>query len=337
MTFGYFRKLTVLFIGLGSIGRRHLRLLREMADVKILWWRSGKGVYSQDFDREMGVTIFPNLSQAIERRPDFAIISNPTALHVETAITLARAGIPFLIEKPVSDRVESLDTLRKLVYERSLPVLVGFQLRYHPGYRQLLELLKIGEMGQPLCLQGHVGQYLPDWRPDTDYQKSYSAKKNLGGGVIFDLCHEIDIALSLFGEVGKVSCFCDHYSDLKIETEDIADITLEHQNRRLSHIHLNYLERGYVWVTRILGTSGTVVWDYGKRYVELIRANGTTQRWDDPNGFDRDHLFRDQLKHWLEVLEGKAEPIVNLEDGILVTRIALAAKQSSQEKRHIEL
>jgi predicted dehydrogenase len=308
-----------------------------MVDVQILWWRSGKGVHPQDFDEEMGVTIFANLNQAIERRPDFAIISNPTAFHVETAITLADVGIPFLIEKPVSDRLDGLDKLRSIIKKKSLPVLVGFQLRYHPGYQRLLELLKEGVIGRTLGFHGYVGQYLPNWRENTPYQQSYSSKKDLGGGVIFDLCHEIDIAISVLGKATTVSCFCDHFSDLKIETEDIAEITTEHQDKKLSHIHLNYLERRYEWVSRVLGTSGTVIWDYGRGYVEVIGADGTSRRWEDPNGFERDWLFRDQLKHWLNVLEGKASPLVNLDDGIAVTRVTLAAKRSAEEKRPIRL
>jgi len=215
--------------------------------------------------------------------------------------------------------------------------MVGFQLRNHPGYKQLLQLINSREIGRPLSLQGYVGQYLPDWRQDDDYRQSYSARKDLGGGVILDLCHEIDIAASILGKVVKVSCLCDHYSDLEIETEDMADMTMEHQGGRLSHLHLNYLERRIEWVTRVMGTSGTVIWDYGRRYVEIIRSDGTTQRWNDPDGFERDWLFRDQLKQWLKVLKGSTVTEVSLEDGIEVTRIALAAKRSSFEKRHIEI
>jgi predicted dehydrogenase len=283
------------------------------------------------------VRVFENLDRAIAEEPDFGIIANPTSLHVKTALCLAEAGIPFLIEKPVSDRLEGLDELEKTVSEKNLPVMVGFQLRQHPGYKQLLHLISSGQIGDPMNLQGHVGQYLPEWRPHEDYRQSYSASKDMGGGVILDLCHEIDVAISLLGRVVQVCCVCGHYSDLEIESEDMADIIMEHQGRRLSHLHLNYLERNYTWVTRVMGTLGTVVWDYGQGYVELTRSDGTTERWSDPDDFDRDCLFRDQLRQWLEVLDGEVRPEANLENGIDVTRVALAAKRSSQERRHVAL
>ena len=329
--------LKALIIGLGSIGRRHLQILAQMDDGKIICCRSGKGRVVPGFDAKHGVKTVNNLNQAIAEKPDFAIIANPTSLHVETALSLASAGIPFLIEKPVSDRLEGLDSLQRTVSEQSIPVMVSFQLRHHPGYKQLLQMINSGEIGKPLSLQGYVGQYLPEWRPNEDYRQSYSAKKDLGGGVILDLCHEIDIAISILGNVNKVSCLCDHYSDLQIETEDMADITMEHTSKTLSHVHLNYLERGYEWVTKVMGTLGTVIWDYRRGYVKIIRADSTSRRWNDPNGFERDWLFREQLKQWLEVLDGKTVPAVNLVEGIAVTKVALAAKRSSQEKRHIEV
>jgi predicted dehydrogenase len=308
-----------------------------MAEVEVLWYRSGKGRSGQAPDEMYGMRVFENLDQAIAEEPDFGIIANPTSLHVSTALCLAKAGIPFLIEKPVSDRLEGLDELKQTVSEENLPVMVGFQLRYHPGYKQLLHLISSGQIGDPMNLQGHVGQYLPEWRPDGDYRQSYSASKDMGGGVILDLCHEIDVAISILGDVVRVCCLCDHYSELQIESEDMAEIIMDHQGRRLSHLHLNYLERNYNWVTRVMGTLGTVVWDYGRGYVELTRFDGTTQRWSDPDGFDRDCLFRDQLRQWLGVLDGAVQPEANLENGIDATRVALAAKCSSRERRHVEL
>ena len=326
-----------LLIGLGSIGQRHIRLFKEIADIKILCLRSGKGQDLREFKERYEIETFDKIGQAISRNPDFAIITNPTALHVDAALPLAQANIPFFIEKPVSDRLEGMDTLYRIVQDKGLPVMVGFQLRFHPGFKKLIQLVNSGEIGRPMSLQGYTGQYLPDWRPGNDYRQSYSAKKDMGGGVILDLCHEIDIAISVLGPVNKVSCVCDRYSDLKIETEDMAEIIMDHQNKRLSHIHLNYLERGYERFTRVMGTLGTVIWDYGRGYVEIIRSDGSIERWDDPDGFERDWLFRDQLKQWLDVLSGRATPEVNLEDGINVTRVALAAKRSSNENRHIEL
>src|SRR3990167_2736070 len=172
----------VLLIGLGSAGRRHQKLLREITPVQILAFRSGNGE-SLPSEITAGVQTCHELSAAIRQKPDFAVISNPTVLHVETALKLAKAGIPFLIEKPVSDSLENLDLLETTVREKNLPVMVGFQLRFHPGYKKMAEIVGSGAVGKPLHLSGYIGQYLPDWRPHSNqYQECYSAIKELGGG-----------------------------------------------------------------------------------------------------------------------------------------------------------
>jgi predicted dehydrogenase len=325
----------VLFVGLGSIGRRHLKLLKELVHFQALSFRSGGGGHEKDLNARYGVTEFETLEAAISECPNFAIIANPTSLHVETAMILAEAGIPFLMEKPVSDREDRLERLLQVVREKQLPALVGFQLRYHPGLKKVAEWLNSEAIGQPLGLQAQVGQWLPDWRPGRDYRDTYSAKKELGGGAILDLCHELDLAIHLMGPVRRVSCICGCYSPLEIDTEDMAEISLEHEEKRLSHVHMDYLQRGYVRSCRITGTEGTIIWNYGEGCAELSGSDGQIDYWSEPEEFHRNWLFRDQLKHWLQVLSGQATPEVSLEEGIYVTKLALAARRSSEENKHI--
>lgn len=327
----------VLFIGLGSIGRRHLNVLREIkSDVEVFSYKSRNNQKAGE-RQEKGIRHFFSLDRAIKQKPDFAIISNPTSMHVKTAYDLAASGIPFLIEKPVSNSMKGLYDLEKIVTRKGIPVMVGFQLRFHPGYQKLKQWIENGEIGRPLSFCGYVGQYLPDWRPGIDYRLNYSSKSDQGGGVILDLCHEIDISVSLMGPVEHLNCFCGKYSDLEIDTEDIAEITMSHLQTGISNIHLNYLEPVYQWTTKLLGTRGVVTWDYGKGIAELLQLDGTTQRWENPLGYTRNSLYKDQLIHWFQVLDGKSKPVVDLNTGIMITKLCLAAKQSSNEKRQVEV
>lgn len=324
-----------LISGIGSIGLRHLRLFRELGIKDFVLVTTKKR--DQIPENKNNIVTIGNLDKAIEHCPDFAVIANPTAFHISNAQKLAKAGIPFLIEKPVSDKIEGLSDLKRIVHKKNIPVMVAFQLRQHPFFQKLRQVVESGVIGEPIGLQGHVGQYLPDWRPNDDYTKCYSAKREFGGGVILDLCHEIDIALELFGEVRKVSCISGKFSDLDIDTEDLAEISLIHTNKKISHLHLDYLERGYKWFTRIIGTQGSVIWNYGRKFIEITDTKGSATRWEDAPEIDRDWLFRSQGKHWLGVLEKNIEPSVGLDQGISVCRIAIAAKQSAKEGRHIEL
>ncbi|MBW2104343.1 MAG: Gfo/Idh/MocA family oxidoreductase [Deltaproteobacteria bacterium] len=326
----------VLFVGMGSIGKRHFRLLKQLAPVEGLRWRSGKGDL-RDADELENVTTVDTLAEGIKLRPHFAVIANPTACHVEPATELAEAGIPMVIEKPVSHTMAGLDRLLRIVEEKEIPVMIGYQWRCHPSFETMLKIIRDGKIGRPLCLHAIVGQYLPDWRPDIDYAGCYSARSAMGGGVICDLSHEIDIALALMGPAKRLACLCGKFSDLDIDSEDIAVIAIEHKNRSVSGIHLDYIERGYFWQTRISCSNGTLFWDYGNGTLEIRTSEGTLKKIEDPAGFSRDEMILRQWRIWLETLAGRAEPPVGLKQGIEVTRVCCAAKESSSTGKFVAL
>lgn len=329
--------MNVLFIGLGSIGQRHLRILNELIRPQVIWCPSGIKSESKDLISAYNIQIQSSFEEAIDQNLNFAVIANPTSMHVDVAIKLSRGNIPFLLEKPVSNSLNCLDELQDIVSRQKLPVLVGYNFRYHPGFKTLKKWLHQGYIGTPLSLYAQLGQWLPGWHPNEDYRKGYSAKSDLGGGVVLDLSHEIDLAVALFGPVKKISAICDHFSSLEIETEDIAEISLLHDNNRLSHIHLDYCQRTYSKSLTIIGEDGNIVWDYTGNSVVLLMPNKKEKIWKIPKGHNRDEMFRDQMRHWLSVLKGDCNPEVTLEQGILVTKIALAAKQASDEEKHVYL
>ncbi|MEW5911501.1 MAG: Gfo/Idh/MocA family oxidoreductase [Thermodesulfobacteriota bacterium] len=326
-----------LFIGLGSIGRRHLRILRELAPgAEVSALRSGQGPASVPELAAAQGRSFRALDQALEERPDFAVVANPTSRHVETALTLAKAGVPFLLEKPVGLQEAGLEELAAAVAERGLPVLVGLQLRYHPAFAQLSAWLQQGAVGHPLSLQAEVGQWLPDWRPEVDYRASQTARAELGGGVILELVHELDLALACLGPAASVACVADHVSGLEMDAEDLAEISTLHASGGLSQVHLDCIQPGYTRWLKVIGEEGVIMWQQDAGWLELRRPGQAPQRVSDPPGFERDDLFRSQMRHWLAVLAGQEEPRVSLAQGIAATRLALSAKRAAAEQRTVQ-
>ena len=65
--------------------------------------------------------------------------------------------------------------------------MVGFQYRFHPGLRIVKQLVDDGAIGRVIHAQAHWGEYLPAWHPWEDYRQSYSARADLGGGVILNV------------------------------------------------------------------------------------------------------------------------------------------------------
>lgn len=326
-----------LFIGLGSVGRRHLRLLLELEpEAEALALRSGQGPAQVPELAAAGGRSFSSLDQALAWQPDFAVVANPTSLHLDTALGLARAGVPFLLEKPVGLQEAGLDELAAEVSSRSLAVLVGLQLRYHPAFTKLCTWLEQGAIGRPLSLRAEVGQWLPDWRPDADYRASHTARAELGGGVILELVHELDLALACLGPAAGVACQAGHVSSLEMDAEDLAEINIVHASGGLSQVHLDCIQPGYTRWLKIIGDRGVIMWQQDAGWLELRRPGQQPQRVSDPPGFERDDLFRAQMRHWLAVLAGQEEPRVSLAQGIAATRLALAAKRAAVEQRTVQ-
>ena len=193
----------ILIAGLGSIGRRHLRNLQDMNIGEFVLLRSRRATLPDD--ELVGIPTEQNLTEALQRhQPDAVVVSNPTAFHLDIAIPAAQAGCHLLLEKPISHTMEQVPTLAKIVAQKNLKVLVGFQFRFHIGLQRIKGLLDNGTIGAVTSIQAHWGEYLPAWHPWEDYRIGYAAREDLGGGVLLTLCHPFDYLRWLIGEVQSV-------------------------------------------------------------------------------------------------------------------------------------
>lgn len=321
-----------LIAGLGSIGRRHLRHLVSLGQKDILLYRTHQSTMP---DEELsGYPVETDLKSALAHKPDAVIVSNPTALHLDVAIPAVEAGCHILLEKPISNNLDRLDELQDIVEKKAVNVLVGFQFRYHPGLRKIKEILSNEEIGRPISFRAHWGEYLSDWHPWEDYRVSYSARRDLGGGVILTLTHPLDYLRWLLGDVESLWAFTGKLSDLELDVEDTAEIGIRFENRVIGSLHLDYNQRPPRHQLEIVCTGGTIRWDNAGSALEVYSAQ--KQAWQTyplPADFEREHLFRAQMEHFLKVVEGKAEPICSLQDGISTLELALAAHQSAEEGR----
>jgi predicted dehydrogenase len=319
-----------MIAGLGSIGRRHLRHLKALGETEILLYRTHQSTLPDD--DLSGLLVETDLKAALATKPDAVIVSNPTALHLDVAIPAAEQGCHILLEKPISHNMERLDDLKQAAEKSGSRILVGFQFRYHPGLQKIVEVLASGEVGQPVSFRAHWGEYLPGWHPWEDYRESYSARKDLGGGVILTLTHPFDYLHWMFGQLDALWSFNGQLSDLDLEVVDTAEIGLRYANRVIGSVNLNYVQRPPRHQVEIVCTNGTIRWDNAGTGVEIYHAEKEDWAFHPlPEGFERDDLFRQQMVHFLKVVKGVEMPRCTLDDGIFALQMALAAHQSSAE------
>lgn len=311
-----------LIAGFGSIGRRHLRNFLALGQDDIVLYRSGRSTLPTD--EIAGVPVETDLQAALAHKPDAVIIANPTALHMDVAIPAAEAGCSLFLEKPVADTLERVDDLRTALKRGGGRALVGFQFRFHPGLQMAARLLGEGTIGKPVSARAHWGEYLPDWHPWEDYRNTYAARADLGGGVVRTLCHPLDYLRWLMGEVAQVQAFSGHISGLELDVEDTAEIGLRFASGALGSVHLNYVQRPPQHTLQIIGDNGTLYWDNADGGLRVYQpATQTWMQYNVPEGFERNVMFMDETRHFIDVVQGKAEPLCSLEDGIRVLELAL--------------
>lgn len=217
---------TATVIGYGSIGARHAQLLDQLGlSVAVVSRRA------VDHPNR-----FATLEAALKDcAPDLVVIASRTNEHYADFAALGAAGYrgTVLVEKPLFDRRYPLP---ENLFERTY---VAFNMRFHPlvqAFRTALAGRKI------LALHAYAGQYLPDWRPDVDYRTGYSAKKAEGGGVLRDLCHELDLVCWLGGVPQTMTALGGKVSDLEIDSEDVFSLLLELENCPVATVTTNYLD-----------------------------------------------------------------------------------------------
>ncbi|HOJ00744.1 MAG TPA: Gfo/Idh/MocA family oxidoreductase [Anaerolineaceae bacterium] len=322
----------ILIAGLGSIGRRHLRNLVRLGEQDILLFRTHHATLA---DEELaGYPVVTDLEKALGQKPDAAVISNPTALHLSVALPCAQAGCALFLEKPLSVDCEGLDELQDVLRKKGNPALVGFQFRFHPAFCQIAQWIKDGLVGKIYSAEVYWGEYLPDWHPWEDYRVSYSARKELGGGVLLTLCHPIDYIRWLLGEVKSVSGFVSQVSDLELEVEDVADIRMRHVSGAYSHIHLDYFTRPKRHTLQIIGSHASISWDETSNEIRLYQPN--EKGWSTirpPADFERNDLFLTEMRHFLNVIKQREKPACSIADGIRVQQIIMAAYQSAEQQQ----
>jgi predicted dehydrogenase len=320
-----------LVIGGGSVGRRHLQNLRDLSVEEV-------ALVEPDVQRrktlvdELGVFGFSHFDEGLDWSPDFAVVATPTHLHAEQALQIARRGLNLFVEKPLCHRVSGLHELAELVDQKDLISLVGCNMRFHPGPAKVKELLQQNNVGKILFARIHVGSYLPDWRPGTDYRATYAASEETGGGCILDCIHEIDLARWYLGEVSDVFCIADHVSSLEISTEDVATLILRHVSGSVSEVHLDYVQRTFERGCQIVGQLGSIFWDYSQGQVRLYDA--TSDQWtffDQPRDWQLNQMYVDEMRHFLDSVREHRPTALSIPGAVADMQIAFAAKESSRK------
>ncbi|WP_198469860.1 Gfo/Idh/MocA family protein [Acetomicrobium sp. S15 = DSM 107314] len=325
---------SVLVVGSGSIGRRHLRNLRKIG-IQHLAACDADQERLAPMVTELNVKPFSDFDEALASiKPELVFICTPPIFHVPQALKAVRVNAHVFIEKPLSHTLDAVAELITEAESRRRVVQVGYNLRFHPGLLKVKQLVDEGTIGRVLWAYAEVGQYLPDWRPWQDYRQSYTARRDLGGGIILDGSHELDYVIWLLGRPIELICMAGKVSNLIVNVEDCATILLRFENGTQADIHMDFVQRGYARLCKLAGEKGTIVWDYSKSEVQIFRADGAG--WETISyEFDPNQTYIAEVEHFLARVTCEDASLVSLKESYQTLQVALAAHCASQRRKVI--
>ncbi len=327
----------ILIVGLGSIGKRHLRLAREFfpkADIKVLRHQPC------DYIPEHANGCFTTLAQAIHFAPQIAVIASPATHHIDTARALAEVGVHLLVEKPLSATTDGVAQLLKTCISQKVILLTGYNLRFLSSLQRFREMLNENVIGKVLSVRCEIGQYLPSWRPDADYREAVSAQHKLGGGALLELSHELDYLRWIFGEVEWVKATLSRQSALEIDVEDTAHLILGFYsentgNQLVGTLNLDFIRHDTTRLCTAIGEKGSLRWNGLTGLVELFESGAKEWRELFRHQHQRDDSYLAEWRHFIDCVNEQKPPLISGEDGFKVLKIIEASRKSSMDGSQI--
>lgn len=328
-----------LIVGLGSIGKRHLRLARSLlpdADIRVLRHQACDSI------PEHANGCFSCLEQAIDFAPQLAVIASPATFHMRAAQPLARVGVHLLIEKPLSATLDGVSQLIETCRRQGTVLLTGYNLRFLPSLQRFRSMLNEHVIGRVLSVRCEIGQYLPSWRPDVDYRQGVSARSELGGGALFELSHELDYLRWIFGEIDWVKAALSRQSSLEIDVEDTAHLILgfvpaADGHQLIGSVNLDFIRHDTMRFCTAIGENGSLRWNGLTGVVEQFEVGAKGWREIFSHQHQRDDSYLAEWNHFLNCIKEQKTPLNSGEDGAQVLRVIDAARQASVSGGQVQL
>lgn len=316
-----------VIVGAGSIGKRHAQNLKSLG-VNVTFIRRKTDLeFDQKFDvNSITWSEFKNDTMVY----DYGFICSPTNLHIKHLNELYSRVNRIFLEKPLCSSFSNIEDLEKTVDPNK--VFIGFMLRFHPAIKVFKKLTN-RDKSKILGGTFHFGSFMPNWHPNEDYLLSYAARKEMGGGVVRTISHELDLALWFFGEPTSVFAYYNNLSRLNINTEERASILLIYKTFTIN-VNLNYLEKHYHRSIDIYWEDSRVKWDWNENKIVQENINTNLDLLSIDN-FEVNQLYKEELEFF--IANTQFDDQCNLNHAIKIQRLIEKLDESNSKNKIINL
>lgn len=326
-------KLRFCLVGVGSIGRRHLRLLHDRGDLRL----SVVEPLDESYQRvcsEIGV--FPryaSLEQAMaEEKPDAVVICTPHGAHAGLAIQALDAGAHVFCEKPMSDNLEECVAMLHAARRSEKVFSVGFMYRFDPFILKVKEILDSGRIGRLLHYSSRFATYNTLLCSVTRHQA------HTPYALVMDCIHDTDLLCWFAGSVPDYAYSSAYQAgDLELSSSpNFIDTVYRWESGKLgAHTHFNYVQHPQVHTLEIAGERGYILGDFMRPSVTVATADGQMETLTIQRTFD--DVYRAEWQSFIEAVRGVHAPENPAESAIFSTLLMQAQKESGMRCREVSV
>lgn len=320
-----FSALRVAVVGLGSIGRRHLENLGQLGVGRRIVVRRPHGANPAFASPADAIVVHSNQA-AIAEGLDAAIICNPTSDHVTAALEFLAAGVCVLVEKPISHRLAEAERLVAAANRSGVRAAMAYVMRYHPAYRLAADAIEAGRLGELAYAKIWFEAYLPDWHPWEDYRQSYAARRELGGGALPTLDHEIDFLNWRLGTPEMAAGCSGRSGALDMDADDWAMLAIRYSQGVHASGTFSLCRRDRSRGFEFVGRRATLRFRFETARLELLAGDREPEPLWHGAGYDLNDAYFEMLGDFLgDVLDPRLQQSAPLEAGLHALRVATAA------------
>tara|TARA_B100000029_G_scaffold19139_1_gene19163 strand:+ start:6962 stop:7960 length:999 start_codon:yes stop_codon:yes gene_type:complete len=323
-------ELSALVVGLGSIGTRHYQNLKSLGLTKLGVLRTvNKSIPPVDLN---GTRIYQNYQSALKDRYDAVFICNPTSLHMNYALQAIKQMSNVFIEKPLSNSMESISEMLRLIDKHNLKVGLGYQMRFHPNLLDIKKWVSCQRIGDIIHINVNSGEYLPLWHPWEDHTNSYASRKELGGGVGLTQIHDIDYLTWIFGKLELIYAYGGNSNRLGTNVEDYISATLRTCDDATIHIHLDYLQNPPSRTMKIIGQDGNIEWNYYQNVAKLTISGEIEEISQVEPTWERNTMFIEEVKDFLYAITNDGQPCSTVQNSLQGLETTLSMTKYIEKK-----
>ncbi len=324
---------SILIIGCGSIGERHLRCFQKTGRCLVTACDSNAALRQRTADTYNVPTT--DAAGTANGSFDAVVICTPAPLHVPQAIGALNAGSHVLIEKPLSHSLAGLPELFAARDRASRHVAVAYVYHVFPFLTAARDFIRSGEFGSILHATVTSGQPFHLLRPA--YAQTYYRDRAAGGGGIQDaLTHIANWIEHVIGPTESLLCDCAHLALPSVEVEDTVHISARHGGVMVNYT-LNQFQHPNETTIQFNTTRGSVKIEFHHQRWGTFAAGATDWTWHTTPVAERDTHFINQANSFLDQIEGNPAQLCSLEAAAQTLRFNLAALAAAESGSRVHL